>query len=54
MTFGFAVESGLSIGSGADSSGRNCKEAYRFAKGELSGCINLALWHAVGHEVSLN
>lgn len=48
--FGSAVENALSFGSSADSSGRNKKSAYRIAKGELAGCINLALWHAIGHE----
>jgi hypothetical protein len=52
VKFGFAVESGLSLGIGADSSRRNAKNAYRFAKGEVSGCINLALWHGIGHEAS--
>jgi hypothetical protein len=50
--FGKVVEKGLSMGSGADSSGRNCRASYRFAKDEISGCINIALWHAIGHEVS--
>lgn len=51
-SFGFAVENSLRMGCGADSTGRNAKSAYRVKKGELSGCINIALWHAVGHEVS--
>ena len=51
-SFGFAVEKSLRMGCGADSTGRNSKSAYRIKKGELSGCINIALWHAVGHEVS--
>lgn len=52
MEFGHAVENILSLGSGADSCGRNTRKAYRFAKGEIAGCINVALWHAIGGEVS--
>lgn len=50
--FGSDVEKVLSTRSGADSCGRNARSAYRFAPGELAGCINLALWHAVGHTVN--
>jgi len=48
------IGKGLSLGSRADSSGRNHKDAYRFQKEEVSGCINVSLWHAVGHEVSFH
>lgn len=50
LAFGAAVKSGLSTKGGADSSGRNSH--YRKATGEIAGCINVALWHAIGHEVS--
>lgn len=51
VEFGNAIKSSLKMGCGADSTGRNAKSAYRIAKGEISGCINLAVWHAVGHTV---
>jgi hypothetical protein len=54
MDFGNVIGKGLSLGSRADSSGRNHKDAYRFQKEEVSGCINVSLWHAVGHEVSFH
>lgn len=50
IEFGTSVKSGLSTKGGADSSGRNSH--YRKAPGEITGCINVALWHAIGHEVS--
>jgi hypothetical protein len=53
IKFGGAVESFLRMGCTADSSGRNAKSAYRKVEGELSGCINIALWHAIGHTVSM-
>lgn len=53
LEFGAAVEKSLSVGRGADGKARNSKQAYRFAEGELSGCINVALWHAIGFTVSV-
>lgn len=49
--FGKVVEDYLSVGKGADATGRNSKSSYRKQKGELAGCINIALWHAIGHTV---
>lgn len=49
--FGHLVEDYLSVGKGADATGRNSKSAYRKHPGELAGCINVALWHAIGHTV---
>ena len=54
MEFGEAVESTLSMGSGADSCGRNIKSAYRKVRGEIAGCINVALWHALAHTVRIH
>jgi hypothetical protein len=53
MEFGGAMELTLSMGGGADSCGRNIKSAYRRVKGEIAGCINIALWHALAHTVRL-
>lgn len=52
IEFGNTVEKYLTLGGGADSSGRNTKSAYRIKPGEISGVINVSLWHAIGHTVS--
>lgn len=52
LEFGKSVESALCVGKGADKDGRNSPASYRRAPGEISGCINLAIWHMIGGEVS--
>lgn len=51
--FGHTVEKYLSLGGGADRSGRNAKSCYREQPGEIAGCINVACWHALAHTVSM-
>ena len=47
------VEKYLNLGGGADASGCNKKSCYQVKAGEIAGCINVALWHAIGNTVSL-